>query len=66
MFHGLSLPVIVDIPVSHVSKYEREDIQVNTHLFSVYRSGEVVNADGQKVKFADVTNPIEGDTGLIF
>jgi hypothetical protein len=55
--------IIIDIPLPEITKdtmWSRSDIQVNTHLASVYNTGVIQDAFGKETKFKDTTNPIQG------
>lgn len=48
------------LPLSEQSMWEREDIQVNNYLASVYKSGFIEDSHGVSQKFKDTTNPLQG------
>lgn len=58
---GLPEPRITpDLLPSTLSMWARDDIQVNSYLAAVYKSGSIEDARGVKQKFKDITNPIQG------
>lgn len=52
--------IIPALPHTSETMWERQDIQVNDYLASVYRDGFIVDNDGVNQKFKDTTNPIQG------
>jgi len=52
--------IIPMLPISKLSMWERTDIQVNSHLQSVYTSGTILDKNNAPHKFKDCTNPIQG------
>ena len=40
--------------------WSRTDIQVNQYLAETYKSGNIVDSNGELKKFKDITNPIQG------
>lgn len=59
-----SLPATVDITVqlacSAAEMWTNQTIQVNPVLAETYRNGYIVDIKGEKKKFKDVTNPLQG------
>lgn len=51
---------IPELPPTKENMWSRQDIQVNPFLAKVYLDGFIVDRHGNKQKFKDVTNPIQG------